>query len=151
MCTPACVHPIPVVPPGRLRLRQQPLLSFLSAAIQTEAVSLRLGSLPPLGTSFPFPSRLFAPGPREPTNFPSSASPTVRSAWGVDFVGEFRGSMGRLGRIVSGKSDRRGRCHRQLVSVLGRPRWGWGVLSSPFLQDCQGTFHFGRIYMCIRK
>ena len=133
----------PSPPPGGSRLRQHPLLSFLfSAAIRTEAVSLRLGSLPPLGTSFPFPPRLFTPGPREPTNFPSSASPTECSARGVDSVGEFRGIMGRLEKIARGQLDRRGRCRRQLISILGSLRCGQGVISSPFPGDCQGTFHF---------
>ena len=73
-------------------------LSFLPcAAIQPEAVSLTLGSLPPLGTHCSVaPPRFFMPGPREPTDFPSSASPTPSSAWGVESAEEFRGIRGML-------------------------------------------------------
>ena len=64
---------------------------------------------------FRLPSRtLLTPGPREPTNFPSSASTTARLAWGVDYVGEFRGIMGVVEEHRVGSSERKGRCYRQL-------------------------------------
>ena len=95
---------------------------------------LEVGLTATSGNFLSIPSRkLFAPGPREPTNFPSPASPTACSAWGVDFTEEFRGTMGMLGSIVKGGSDRLRRCQRQLNSEQypwQAPRWVGCLLRS---------------------
>ena len=119
--TSAHVNFSPVVTPGRSPIRGwRPLLPSLRSHPPGSSEFV-VGLTATSGNFLSRPSgRLFMPGPREPANFPSSASATPGSARGVDFVEEFRGSRGMLKSSVRECLGRRGRCQLQLDPTPGR-------------------------------
>ena len=101
--TSAHVNFSPVVTPGRSPIRGwRPLLPSLRSHPPGSSEFV-VGLTATSGNFLSRPSgRLFMPGPREPANFPSSASPTACSAWGVDSVEGIQGKHGTAGKTCEG-------------------------------------------------
>ena len=101
MCTPACVHPKLVAPPGGLRLRQQPPLpSFRSH--RNGSSELEVGRTAASGDFLPVPSEILHSRTSRACQLPLLCEPNDTLGMGGRLRGGVQGNHGQAGEDSEG-------------------------------------------------